>query len=84
MFYGIIIYLYYYDDKGHHLPHIHIEYQDYEAVVTIPDCKLLKGDFPANKLKLVEAWLEIHHDELLADWKLASKGEQVFKIEPLK
>lgn len=36
------------------------------------------------KLKLVQAWIEIHRDELMADWNLAVNGQQVFKIEPLK
>jgi len=35
-------------------------------------------------MKLLAAWIEIHHEELLANWALAVKGEQVFKIEPLK
>jgi len=35
-------------------------------------------------MKLVQAWIEIHKEELMADWELASKGESVFKIEPLK
>ncbi|HHG85050.1 MAG TPA: DUF4160 domain-containing protein [Bacteroidetes bacterium] len=35
-------------------------------------------------MKLVQAWIEIHKDELMADWELASNGEQIFKIEPLK
>lgn len=30
------------------------------------------------------AVIEIHRDELIADWELACKGEPVFKIEPLK
>ena len=33
---------------------------------------------------LVQAWIEIHRDELEADWQLAVNGEAVFKIEPLK
>jgi hypothetical protein len=32
----------------------------------------------------VQAWIEIHPGELLADWQLAVNGEAVFKIEPLK
>jgi hypothetical protein len=32
----------------------------------------------------VQAWIEIHRDELEADWLLAVNGEAVFKIEPLK
>ena len=31
-----------------------------------------------------QAWVEIHKEELLADWKLAVLGEQIFKIEPLR
>ena len=65
-------------------PHIHIEYAEYKAVIEIPIGRLLAGDFPKDKLKLVEAWVEIHKDELMADWKLAVEGQQIFKIEGLK
>lgn len=84
MFFGIIVMMFYYDNKKHHKPHIHIQYQESEAVVSIVDGIVLEGDFPANKLKLVQAWVEIHRDELMEDWKLASSGEKVFKIDPLK
>jgi hypothetical protein len=39
---------------------------------------------PRNKLKLVEAWIEIHRDELMADWELAASGQTIFQIDPLK
>jgi hypothetical protein len=32
----------------------------------------------------MEMWIEIHKDELLANWELAINGQEVFKIEPLK
>jgi hypothetical protein len=32
----------------------------------------------------VEAWIEIHRDELFADWQLAVAGETVFKIKGLE
>jgi len=84
MFYGLIIYLYFYDNKKHNVPHIHVEYQGKEVVVSIIDGSILEGDLQSNKMKLVLAWIEIHQEELLADWALAVKGEQVFKIDPLK
>ena len=84
MFYGIIIRMFYFDNKEHHLPHLHIEYQDFKAVITIETSQILAGDFPSNKLKLVLAWIEIHRDELMADWKLAISGETLFKIDGLK
>jgi hypothetical protein len=37
MFYGIIVLMYYFDNKKHHQPHIHVQYSDEEAVISIPD-----------------------------------------------
>ena len=53
-------------------------------IVSILDGAVLEGDIPANKMKLLQAWIELHKDELLADWDLAAKGEQPYKIDPLK
>jgi hypothetical protein len=84
MFYGVIVSMYYLDNRRHHAPHIHVKYQDDEVVVSIPDGEIIEGKLKPNKLRLVQAWIEIHRDELLADWELASKGEVVFRIDPLK
>lgn len=84
MFYGIIVSMYYFDRQRHHVPHIHAKYQEEEAVLSIPEGALLEGQIKGNKMKLVQAWIEIHQDDLMADWELASQGQAVFKIEPLK
>ena len=84
MFYGVIISLYFLDTKEHKAPHIHAQYQDEEVVVSIPDGVVLSGKLTPAKLKLVQAWIEIHKDDLMADWHLAACGQEVFKIEPLK
>lgn len=42
------------------------------------------GDIPVKQLKLVQAWIEIHRDELFADWELAISGEQPFRIALLQ
>ena len=84
MFYGIIISMYYVDNKQHYLPHIHVKYQDDDAVISIIDGQLLEGSLKPNKMKLVQAWIEIHNEELIADWQLAITGETIFKIDPLK
>ena len=84
MFYGIIISMYYFDNRQHKIPHIHVKYQGEEAVFSIPDGKVLSGEMKTNKKKLVEAWILIHEDELMADWELAINGEEIFKIDPLK
>jgi len=84
MFYGIIIRMYYFDNQQHNMPHIHVHYQDDSAIIEIPSGSVLAGKLPKAKQKLVDAWVEIHKDELIADWELASNGESVFKIDPLK
>lgn len=84
MFYGIVIRMYFNDDRQHHEPHLHADYAGQRAVFNIINGELLAGELPAGKTRLVVAWIEIHRDELLADWELAVDGEDVFKIEPLK
>ena len=84
MFYGIIIYLYFYDDERHKLPHIHAKYQGQDASYSILDGALLAGEIPSTKARLVQAWIEIHRDDLLADWELAVNGETLFPIDPLR
>ena len=84
MFYGIIIYMYFFDSGKHKKPHIHVKYQGDEVVLSIPEGEVLDGGIKQSKLKLVLAWIEIHKDELIADWELAINGQEVFKIDPLK
>jgi len=84
MFYGILIMMYYMDNDKHHHPHIHAEYAEHSAVIAIVDGEVLEGELPGVKMKLIQAWMEIHKDELMADWQLAVKGQKPYKIEPLK
>jgi hypothetical protein len=84
MFYGLIIYLYQYDNIRHHIPHIHVKYQGEWAVFSILDGNIIEGDFRSENVKLVQAWILIHKEELLANWELAKTGQPIFKIDPLK
>ncbi len=54
------------------------------CLISIPDGKVLDGKIPSSKMKLLQAWVEIHKEELMADWALAVSGEQPYKIDPLK
>ena len=84
MFYGIIVSMYYIDNRRHKKPHIHVRYQGKEVAISIPDGGVLEGNIKAGKLKLVQAWIEIHKEDLMADWELAKNGQKVFSIEPLR
>ena len=83
MFYGIIIRLYLIDNKQHNQPHIHAKYAEFEASIGIADAEVLAGELPRKQLRLVQAWIELHRDELAADWELAVNGDSPYKIAPL-
>lgn len=84
MFYGILVLMYFRDNRQHNLPHIHVRYQGDEASIAIEDGVLLDGKLPPKQLKMVQAWIEIHKEELQVDWQLAVNGEDPFRIAPLQ
>ena len=83
-FYGIVIFLYYYDKGQHNRPHFHARYAEFEAVIAIDNGDILAGDLPISKMRLVQAWTEIHRKELMRAWGRAVTGYKPDKIEPLR
>lgn len=84
MFYGLIIRMYSEKGERHSIPHIHVLYQGNECVYGF-DGALINGEgLPKAKQKLLDAWLEIHQDELYMNWDLLSAGDEFVKIEPLR
>ncbi len=84
IFYGIVICMYFYDDERHKLPHIHARYQGEDAAFNILDGEILSGNFPTPKKRLVQAWIEINRESLLANWELAINGLPPLQIDPLR
>jgi hypothetical protein len=83
MFYGLVVRMFY-GPAEHNPPHIHAVYQSDEALIAIEDGRVLDGKLSNRHLRFIQAWVEIHKDELLADWDLCQNGEEPFKIDPLK
>ena len=83
MFQGIIIRMYT-GGREHEPAHIHAWYQGAEASFSVLDCSLMNGEIPLGKRRLVEAWIELRREELLADWELARSGQALEKIAPLR
>ena len=63
MFYGILVLMFYRDNRQHHTPHIHARYQGSEAVIGIPDGELIAGEIPGKQLRVVQAWIAIHRED---------------------
>jgi hypothetical protein len=68
----------------HHVAHFHVYYQDEVAVFAIDPIDLIAGTLPRKQLRLVEAWAELHQEELLQDWALPQCGHRPKPIDPLK
>ena len=82
-FYGLIIRMHWESTGKHHVPHIHVEHAEYKIVLSL-EGEVIEGSLPSSKMKLVQAWIELHKEDLKENWKLASEGREVFKIEPLR
>jgi len=83
MFFGIIVRMYC-GKAEHNPPHVHVYYQDFKAIFGIATAEMTEGNLPPRQIRLMAAWIELHREELLADWDLASRGELPFKIDPLR
>jgi len=83
MCHGILIRMYTLDTQNHHLPHRHARFAEFEAAVDLTDAEVLAGELPRKQPRLVQAWIELHRDELMANWSLAASGQTPFRIDPL-
>jgi hypothetical protein len=83
-FFGVIIRMYAEAGGPHHRPHFHAYYQQEVAIYGIDEIDLIAGSLPRQQQRFVEAWAELHHRELLANWERLQEGRIPDKIEPLR
>jgi len=78
-FYGIIIRMFSIE-REHPPKHIHIKYNDYEAVLELEQFNIIEGALPRKARILVREWAEAHQEELIEIWET----QKFHKIEPLE
>ena len=44
----------------------------------------MEGTFPSKQLKMLLGWAAIRQDQLMDNWELAVKKQELFAIEPLR
>ena len=79
-FLGIIISMYY---KEHGPAHFHAKYGENRASFSINELKIIEGKMPKRVVALIVEWAFEHREELLEDWILTQKHEELKKIDPL-
>jgi hypothetical protein len=80
VFHGIAIRMY---ADEHNPPHFHAMFSGKEAAFDF-DGEIIQGDFPKKQTRLVQAWVELHRDEIEMNWHLLTREGEYHKIEPLK
>lgn len=83
-FQGIVIRMFVERGGKHHEPHFHAYYQDMVASYRITEVELLRGQLPTRQNRFVEAWAELHKDELLANWQRVQNDQLPVRIAPLR
>ena len=79
--FGIAVRMYYGDTKQHHRPHVHVVYQDEEAVVAIPSGEVLEGEVHRTALRKARAWITLNEEALMERWERAVRDERITKID---
>jgi hypothetical protein len=79
-FLGMVVSIYF-DD--HNPPHFHVEYNDNEALISINDLSVIKGNLPPRVMGLAMEWARLHQNELLENWNMVKDSGKYYKIEPL-
>jgi len=79
-FLGMVISIYF-DD--HNPPHFHVEYNDNEALISINDLSVIKGNLPPRVMGLAMEWARLHQEELMENWNMVKDSGKFNKIDPL-
>ena len=65
-------------------PYIHADFQGYSARITLDSCEISQSSLPTKQERLAIAWVEIHREDLLANWALVNAGQAPVVIDGLK
>lgn len=83
-FYGLVIAFAATKNKHSTEPYVMVVFEGRDAGISIGSNQLVYGHLPDNKLLLSNAWIEIHREELLANWQTGRVTGEYFKVEPLR
>jgi hypothetical protein len=74
-----------YQEKGHHLPHIHIDYkkEHHNASYAIESGNRIEGSLPKQYDCDVSRWLERNRDNLLRIWTAVQNGDSHHELVAL-
>lgn len=84
VFYGIVVAFSASKAERDKEPFVIALWQGNEAAIHVGSNQVLWGQLPTAKLLLVTAWIEIHREELTANWHAGRLTGEFFKLDPLR
>jgi hypothetical protein len=82
-FFGIYVYMYWFDNKRHKKPHFHARYAGKYAIFDF-NGNCLEGDIGIRASRLISEWTQERKNELIAAWYKAIDGKEIPWITPLQ
>lgn len=67
----------------HNTPHIHAKYNEYDVSVDF-NGNILAGNLPQKQMKLIDAWIVLHQNELIEAWDMYIQHGKIIKIKGLE
>lgn len=82
-FFGLAVYMYWFDTQRHAVPHFHVRYQGAEAVYGL-DGAPIDGSLGPRADRLIAEWCGERTQELAAAWQAAIEGREIPWVLPLR
>jgi hypothetical protein len=82
-FFGLTIYMYWFDYQKHSVAHFHVRYQGAEGVYAL-DGTRIEGNLGFRVDRMVCEWCNERQAELHEAWLCAMKGQEIPWILPLR
>ena len=79
-FFGIVIYMYFNENKP---PHFHSVYNEHKTSIALQTLGLIESRLPPKVMSLVVEWAQEHQAELFENWNSMKETGKYRKIKPL-
>lgn len=80
---GLSFCLYFFDNKQHKLPHLHVKYGAFELSIAIETGECLEGYLPNKQRKRAEHHIAMYRKGFMQMWCKAVNGENPGKLEDI-
>jgi hypothetical protein len=82
-FFGIVIYMYWFDQDKHKQPHFHAKYAEFKAVFDLNGIAI-EGSLGLVGDRLVKEWAKSRQHDIRDAWSKAIRGQEIPWIKPIQ